>query len=171
MKTTTINGANGQITFDLGWRGAFKKLTFVGGPYDAFPGLDQAFGVCVRKENVRKGSFDINVPIEDFSVPPMSMRPRVEEALYWSAIAAIDGKLVYVGCMGGWGRTGLFLSLLAKACGEKDPVAAVRQRYTKRAVETKQQQKYVDEFDVRTARYAIYRAAWLSRFPWLRKFV
>lgn len=171
MKTTTINGANGQITFDLGWRGAFKKLTFVGGPYDAFPGRAHAFGVCVRQENVRKGSFDINVPIEDFSVPPMSMRPVVEDALYRAAKAAVDGQLVYVGCMGGWGRTGLFLSLLAKACGEGDPVAAVRQRYTVRAVETKQQKNYVDEFDVSDARVAIYRAAWLSRFPWLRKFV
>lgn len=46
------------------------------------------------------------------------------------------------------GRTGLFLAILAKAVGFNDPVAYVRKHYYNHAVETAEQAKYVEAFDV-----------------------
>ena len=43
--------------------------------------------------------------------------------------------------MGGWGRTGLFLALLAKVCGVENPVTYVRENYSPRAVETTDQHR------------------------------
>ena len=81
---------------------------------------------------------------------------------------ALDGKEVYVGCMGGWGRTGLFLALLAKVCGEETPILYVRTHYTPRAVETREQQEYVDNFDVGALRRWLFWTTWTRRAFWWR---
>lgn len=145
--TKTEKLGNGSITLPLGWRGGFKSITIHGGPYNDFPGKDKAFGVCVRAEQTKGREIDLHVPIHDFNVPQM---PDSQVSAYLLKIieAAMSGKTVYVGCMGGWGRTGLFLALIAKAAGVTDPVTFVREYYTSHAVETEGQQKYVDRFDV-----------------------
>ena len=53
-----------------------------------------------------------------------------------------------VGCMGGIGRTGLMLALLAKSFGEEDPVRYVRATYYSHAVETAAQKQFIAEFKV-----------------------
>ena len=165
----TKGGPNGFLPIDLGWRGAFYRFQIAGGPYDFFPGRDKAFGVCVRAENVNPGSYDVHLPIRDFSVPTDMF--RVEMAVRDTLRAAIRGKPVYVGCMGGWGRTGLFLALLAKAAGVDDPVAYVRKYYTPRAVETRAQEQFVKDFDVTKLRKWLHKFAWAQRFPWLSRFL
>jgi hypothetical protein len=151
---------NGTLPLSLGWRGAFFSLTITGGPFDGFDRSDYDFGVAVRKEATSIEP-DVRLPIRDFSVPEDPA--QVVYALLRTMLAAVDGKKVYVGCMGGWGRTGLFLALLAKAAGIEDPIGYVRQNYTSRAVETAEQEGYVKGFDVAPVRKALTRYAWKKR--------
>lgn len=172
MTVHTFSGINGSLPIALGWRGGFETFTVYGGPYDAYPGLAAAFGVCVRAERVRPGSYDLHLPIDDFSVPNDDEQVRL--VLQQTLNAAITGQMpVYVGCQGGWGRTGLFLALLAKACGVRQPVQYVREHYTPKAVETPEQLGYVERLDVSDIHRWVYRLAWRKRlnglFPLLRR--
>lgn len=153
-------GANGTMPIRLGWRGAFFHFDITGGPFDVFRNItDEDFGVCVRAERIHDLPFDLLLAIKDFDVP--DQRPwHVSLTLKDTIAAALGGRDVYVGCMGGWGRTGLFLALLAKACGEDNPVAYVREHYTPHAVETQKQASYVAAFDVTEIRQ------WLRRYTW-----
>lgn len=166
MNKQTINKGNGTLPLALGWAGAFYNIEITGGPYDDYTVTRNTFGVCVRAERVRAN--DVHVPIHDFDVPqnPVKVRDAVAQTL----IAALSGREVYVGCMGGWGRTGLFLALVAKAAGVDDPVTYVRENYTSRAIETKAQEDYVKNFDVSSIRLAVNRFAWRKRLPILRWF-
>lgn len=159
---------NGTLPIFLGWRFAKLELEFTGGPFDYYPAFalaqehDNAFGVCVRAERVTKAlSPDVHLPIHDFSVPEHP--EAVAGALVAALGAAMDGKKVYIGCMGGWGRTGLFMALIAKAAGVADPVEYVRINYTPRAVETGEQERYVANFDVSQVQRALVWIAWKAR--------
>lgn len=163
MGIDIAGGPNGHLPLDFGWRGAFKKVQIAGGPYDFFPHQEKgAFGVCVRAERVDPSKVDLHLPIRDFSVPKDD--DEVRRVIVETLRVALKGHNVYVGCMGGWGRTGLFLALLAKAAGVKDPVGYVREHYTPRAVETKEQQRYVEHFDVGPLPRDMFVAAWRQRF-------
>jgi hypothetical protein len=165
MHSIPPRGANGVLPLSLGLFGAFYDLTITGGPFDGFQRrTDLDFGVCVRAERVPP-KVDVRLPIRDFQVPTDTI--AVENALIETFQAAIDGKHVWVGCMGGWGRTGLFMALMAKVAGVADPVAYVRDSYTPRAVETAEQHDYVDEFDVSDVRRVVGRYAWVKRLPFL----
>jgi len=157
--------ANGALPVSLGWMYGLHKLEITGGPFDAFEDWrtdhPDAYGVCVRAETV-PASADVNLPIRDFDVPKNDAMTAI--VIRRALAAALDGKPVFVGCLGGWGRTGLFLALLAKVCGAHDPVGYVREHYTPRAVETKEQQAYVDEFDVSKLRSWLLWASWSARF-------
>jgi protein tyrosine phosphatase len=87
----------------------------------------------------------ISIPTRDFSVPSMdAMQEGMREAL---ELIAKD-EPVYVGCMGGIGRTGLFLACLAKVLGYPKPVGYVRANYSPLAVETSRQMQFVQDFDI-----------------------
>lgn len=65
---------------------------------------------------------NINIPVKDFSVPPdtglvMRSAVRVLNGIF------LDEEAWYVGCMGGVGRTGLFLSVLTKLLVAKEQVS------------------------------------------------
>ena len=155
-------GANGALPLRLGFNGAYFDFDVIGGPFDVYkPGVNGDVGICVREERAPKTA-DFILPVRDFSVPK---DPRLVNHVLERAIdALLDGKRVYVGCMGGWGRTGLFLAVLAKAAGCEDPVAYVREKYTARAVETDEQQEYVSKFDVSAIRSYLFWAAWKKRW-------
>lgn len=51
--------------------------------------------------------------------------------------------------------------------GEAEPIEFVRENYNGRAVETKEQEKYVREFDVSSVRRKLILNAWRSRIPGL----
>lgn len=152
---------NGEITFSMGWKWAWATFTVHGGPFPNFEPGPNAFGVNLRAEQKHAGA-DAYLPIKDFSVPtqkPDEVAVTIEMAIK----AAMLGKDVYMGCMGGWGRTGIALSLVAKTMGEKDPVAFVREHYSRRAVETSEQAAYVEKFDVTAIRSRLQKFAWRNK--------
>jgi hypothetical protein len=161
MNGYAIKGANGQLPISLGWEGANCAFTVTGGPYDKYPGPQNAFGVCVRAENAGNLHKDVWLKIKDFNVPTDDL--AVHAALRQTLSAALTGKDVYIGCQGGWGRTGLFLALLAKTCGVENPIMYVRQNYARTAVETPAQEKYVRDFDVTPTRIWLFWYAWTGR--------
>jgi hypothetical protein len=157
---------NGVLPLALGFRGAYFGLQVIGGPFDNFkPGVNGDFGVCVRAEQV-PSTAHVKVPIHDFRAPAPDQTDEVDRALKSAFEAALTGKRVWVGCMGGWGRTGLFLALMAKVAGAEDPVGYVRRHYAPRAVETPDQLNYVKHFDVDELRSWLCRRAWTQR--WLK---
>ena len=160
--------ANGTLTLKTGWRGGFQTLTFTGGPFDHFKaalhGQPDWFGLCARAEAASK--FDVHLPIRDFTTPAESglSAAEVTAALQRALEAALAGRRVYIGCMGGWGRTGLVLALLAKVIDpDGDPVKRVRTEYSPRAVETAAQKAYIGAFEVAELRRWFLRAAWKQR--------
>ena len=162
LKTTA---ANGVLPLSLGWRGGMIGFDIVGGPYDRFrKGLNGDFGVCVRAERV-PADVDVWVPIPDFGVPDNHV--TVMKALETTLRMAMRGKRIWVGCAGGYGRTGLFLALLAKCCRVDDPVGYVRAKYNERAIETVQQSDYVRKFDVSPLRRKLWFWGWRERLAQL----
>lgn len=128
---------NGSMPFKLG----AVNGVIVGGPYAAKP--DSMRGVKMAREISMP--CDIDIPTDDFSTPDVS-------ALLYGMDMAVDilsreGR-IYVGCMGGIGRTGLFMAAMAKLMGEEDPVGYVRKHYIPHAVETKRQQEFISKLDV-----------------------
>ncbi len=93
-----------------------------------------------------QGAADLYLPIRDFSIP--ASKPEVDRVLWEVLNLLARNKPVYVGCRGGLGRTGLFLSLLAKATGVKDAAAFVRAGYCDDAVETHFQERYVSGYPI-----------------------
>lgn len=106
-----------------------------------------------------KAECDIDLPIRDFSVPNATMTGLALRSVLY---ALQDGRSVYVGCMAGQGRTGLFLALLTKVAmdyartvehdahafgGQTNPVDYVRAHYYPHAVETEGQKAFVNDFD------------------------
>jgi protein-tyrosine phosphatase len=83
---------------------------------------------------------DLVLDIPDFSIPTPA---ELDNTCAKIIDAMFDGKMVYVGCMAGRGRTGLVLSCLAKAFGIAGPVEYVRKHYYKGAVETASQYAFV----------------------------
>lgn len=120
----------------------FSRRKISAGPYYDKP--DAMFGVKLAGEI--NEPCDISIPVKDFGVP--SDDKVVREALKKVISKLALREPVYVGCMGGKGRTGLFLALLAKALGKPDPIGYVRAHYDPHAVETKAQEEYVKKFDV-----------------------
>ena len=151
---------NGELKVTLPWWWAFgKEVTFIGGPFRHFSAwrensTESAIGICLREDP--QPGMTYHLPIEDFSIPEQSPS-HINELIAEAYAAALEGKIVYVGCMGGWGRTGLFMSLLAKAAGIDDPVQYVRDNYTPSAVETTEQKQFVEEFDTSSAQRRIGR--------------
>ena len=156
---------NGKLPIRMGWAGGFQQFDIVGGPFDYFDEFSDSrsnsFGVCVRAEHAPT-NLDLHLPIADFDVPRNDALTR--ETVRRTIAAALDGKDIYVGCQGGWGRTGLFLALIAKATGEDDPVGYVRKHYSPRAVETPAQRAYVENFDVTSLQSDLFWRSWTKRW-------
>ena len=86
----------------------------------------------------------IRLPIQDFHAPQHVA--RLNNSLQQTIEEAQAGQHVAVHCVAGIGRTGLFLSCLAKALFSFDGSEAVEwvRNYVPHAVESKLQQQYVD---------------------------
>lgn len=156
----------GSITQEFRFWKWVWPVTIIGGPF-AGRSADQ-FGICLLERKTNDP--DVWLPIRDFSVP--DDQNAVREAIKQAMVAALQGREVYVGCMAGQGRTGLFLSLVAKAFGVENPVEYVRNVYYPHAVETKPQYDYVMKFDtdgLYEAALREYVRSWLAarRLGWL----
>ena len=144
------------------FRLGIKKVRLYGGPYRDRP--KDMFGINMAAELEHLPS-DIMVPTRDFSVPnPQALLTGLREGL----LSLATGHEVYVGCMGGIGRTGLYMAAMAKVLGHKDPVAYVRKHYKAHAVETEEQQEFIDELDVSSLRLlAIQAKVFRSLLFWM----
>lgn len=99
---------------------------------------------AVFKEGVLGGDLDVPAVLDihwpDFSRPHLGKawwKNLYEEIKSWP-----EGDMV-VHCMGGHGRTGTALAILAGLNGETQPVAFVRQNYCKEVVESDEQIRYI----------------------------
>ena len=92
---------------------------------------------------------DIYIPVKDYDVPsnPQDLVDAFDQIL-------ADHRNVYVGCHGGVGRTGLFMSCFLKYLGEPNPLAVVRSRYNEHAVETQGQVNFLADFNFRATQSA-----------------
>src|SRR4051794_15625188 len=109
----------GQIKLP-GIRGT--HYTIAGGPFRKCPQGDKNLLRIRLAPELKECSFDLAVPIKDFSVPD---RLQLIAVMEQTLRAMMEGRSVYVGCMGGQGRTGIFLSAFAKLWGVKDPIGWV----------------------------------------------
>ncbi len=135
----TVKIGNGSLKLDAGFG---KHFLIYGGPYTGKPkGMS---GVKMAKE-IRHPEVTIDIPTPDFSVPPVAM---LDEGLRDAVALILKGDPVYVGCMAGRGRTGLFLAIVAKAFGEVTPVEYVREHYYPHAVETSGQYSFVRNYPI-----------------------
>ena len=140
-------------------------FTVVGGPYMDRP--NTYVGVKMAEEVNRP--CDVDIPTRDYDVPPMD---KLDAGLEQAVVYLLAGEPLYVGCMGGKGRTGLFLAVLAKVLGVVNPVEYVRAEYYSHAVETEPQYKYVTEYEapasvtkaIRRARLMATWGFWTKRF-------
>lgn len=87
------------------------------------------------------------LPWPDFGLPGLSLR-KVLEVVDNTRQLLKQGYAVEVGCIGGHGRTGTFLSLLIVAGGTDHETAIewVREKYCHKAVENERQEWYVEAF-------------------------
>lgn len=118
-----------------------KYFTVFGGPYRDRPANMR--GVKMAREI--KTGFDVSIPTDDYSTPDLK---DLTTGLLEAVDLILSGQAVYVGCMGGFGRTGLFLAILAKAFRVKSPVPYVRRKYYPQAVETPEQYKFVTHYRI-----------------------
>lgn len=136
------------IPVDLG---SIKGFVF-GGPFRRYvPGTRRLAGVKMAAEISHP--HEISIPTEDFCVPDVG---DMKNGLLLALHELAKGNDIYAGCMGGIGRTGLFMGCMAKLCmdyhggtylGHSDPVKFVREHYIPHALETEEQQDYARTFD------------------------
>ena len=134
MKRESVG--NGSLRLPLAYGRHFQVW---GGPFPECP--PDMVGVKMAKE-IRKPC-SIDIPTPDFSVPSKEI---LDAGLAETVDAILKRRPVYVGCMAGRGRTGLFLAILAKTFGIENPVEYVRQHYFPHAVETDGQYKFVTSY-------------------------
>lgn len=160
LKSNPFIYSNGSITLPTGFKTAWLDLTFHGGQFPRYQKKPNTFGVNLRAE--ANHSCQMLLPIADYSVP--TDHASVVQAKVQRIIEMrMQGMDIYVGCMGGIGRTGLMLALVAKALGAEHPVAYVREHYLSHAVETEEQAQYVDDFDVSSIQKTLFLTAWNAR--------
>lgn len=139
-------------------------LPMLGGEYCAAGGpyLSKPVGFRgVKLASEIPAESDLELGCEDFSTPdPAETISVAREALRLLA----NGESVYCGCMGGIGRTGTFLAVLAKACGIRKPVDYIRNTYYAYAVETPAQEEFIAGLNVRSLRWSL---RWWRLCRWL----
>lgn len=77
---------------------------------------------------------EVYFPITDMSVPKHV--GDFKKLLDWTRVQLEAGRKVHCGCIGGHGRTGMFLSALVSLYGEADAITYVRKNYCHKAVES-----------------------------------
>jgi len=108
---------------------------------DVFIALDSS-GKKGKRSYPWNDGVDIYFKIADMGVP--KSLEDFKKLLSYTAKAMKAGKKVFVGCIGGHGRTGLFLAALTKVMiGDEDATTTVRENYCHKAVESTEQIKWL----------------------------
>lgn len=118
---------------------------------DVYIGFDHNMGVSDRLpwENPPQ---HVYFHITDGSTPTNAA--DFKKLVEWTALQLSAGKKVHAGCIGGHGRTGMFLAaLVTHMTGEKDSIAYVRKHYCDKAVENSRQVDFLAKhFDITKAK-------------------
>lgn len=135
------------------------QATIYGGPFRRYEqGTRRLVGVKMAAEIDHP--HEISIPTEDFSIPDEA---DMQEGVLQAMEAIFNGNDIYAGCMGGIGRTGLFMGCMAKVMIDyasdsgggspvpSDPVLYVRHYFKPHAIETQEQQDFVRGFDTSLA--------------------
>ena len=111
---------------------------------DIYIGLDErSMRFSPRSWPWKKGE-EFVFPIQDYGVPHEP--EEFKKLIRWSAKQVNAGLKLHCGCIGGHGRTGMFLAaLVTEMSGEKDSVSYVRKHYCKKAVENEKQVNFLHE--------------------------
>jgi protein-tyrosine phosphatase len=110
---------------------------------DVFIALDGS-GKKGKRSYPWNDGVDIYFKIRDMGVP--EDLKEFKKLISWTANEMKKGKSVYVGCIGGHGRTGLFLAALTKfMIGDKDAITTVRENYCHKAVESTEQINWLNK--------------------------
>ena len=134
-----------------------RELNFhlYGGPFTACRNPDTV-KINLALEN--QMPFDYGLHIPDFGVP--TDKKQFESVVMMALHHGLTGDEVFVGCGAGLGRTGTFLSCVAKVMLDykkrvhlkgrgEHPIHYVRRWYDHGAVETGGQVRFIEEFDTR----------------------
>lgn len=130
--------------------GAVNGMLFGGKFRNYVQGTRRLVGVKMAAEISHP--HEISIPTNDFSVPKLGV---MEAGILEGLRNLSEGNDLYAGCMGGIGRTGLYMGCMAKVCidyhggeymGFTDPVTLVRATYLGHALETDEQQAYARDF-------------------------
>lgn len=111
---------------------------------DVYVGLSKGMKMSRRHWPWEEGD-ELLYPMDDRQAPnEVEQFTRVVD---WTLEQVDAGRSVFVGCMGGHGRTGLFLTALVLRSGFEtdDALAFVRENYCKKAVETDAQIAYLEK--------------------------
>lgn len=158
-------GSAGHRAFVIASRG--HSLRFYGGPFrDAFVKAPTPGYFLVKMAAEQQGYADVTVAVHDFRAPdPEALRLAVIAGIK----AAFRGDAIYVGCGAGIGRTGTYLAAVLKVFfPHSDPVALVREQYLSYAVETKDQEQLLANFDVTAIRAKLFWWALQARLGLLK---
>lgn len=157
-----------QMTLEKSIPVAFGNITgnVYGGPFRKFvKGTRRLVGIKMAQEIDHECDFTVDT--EDFSVPT---HEDMKRGILFGVKALSEGKDVYAGCMGGIGRTGLYMACMSKVMIDyatktgdappvpNEPVRFVRSHYLPHAVETKEQQAFVSRFNTSPV------LAWLTEY-------
>lgn len=87
-----------------------RRVTVMGGPY-----RDRPAGIkAIKLAEEINATYNVKLDIPDFRVPQ-------ESSAYAVALIALaylyKERVIFMGCMGGMGRTGLFMAVIIKAVG------------------------------------------------------
>lgn len=145
----------------------FQNRVLLGGGFWQCP--EGAFGVNMAKE-LRSSKCSINLGVEDHGAPDfIQAEEAVREVL---KVLVFNEQDVFVGCMGGQGRTGTFLALLANCLRSPGRnvvdwywgVDYVRTKYRVGAVESRHQMAFLKDFPyhyLNLVSLRAVRAAWV----------
>lgn len=85
---------------------------------------------------------DVYFYIQDMSIPTDA--EEFKKMAEWAIQQVKDGKKVHAGCIGGHGRTGMFLALVTQLVDPSlNAIDYVRENYCHHAVETSQQEQFL----------------------------
>ena len=119
--------------------GSCRSPSVEAGKIDLFIGFDLGMTFCRRPKVV-----EILFPIPDRGVP-LDL-PSFRQLLQFTRSFLERGLSVHAGCVGGHGRTGLFLAALyADITSRHDGIEVVRQGYCSLAVESQEQARWLKE--------------------------
>ena len=154
--TVDYSVGHGNIVFT---GGVIEGIVY-GGPYKKIPDSMQYVGVKMAEEVYHPHAIDC--PTRDFSVPDVD---TFRLALLQGAILLKKHGYLYVGCMGGIGRTGLYLAgmvellhpaeLIVKLGNTPTSIEYVRKNYKANAVETKEQIRFIETLPINDLRMII----------------